>query len=205
MLIVNFKNYKFGIEILNVAKIIQRFNKNAIVCVPAPYIGYISNNTKLKVFSQHINDKESGTTTGFLVAEAVKGAGASGTLLNHSEHKLPLSVVKKIMERCKKLNLRVVVCASTLWEVKKLKKFNPYAIAYEDPKLISTGKSITSHNPKAVLKFVKLLKNSKIIPLCGAGVSSMKDYDESLKLGCKGALVASAIAKSKNPAGFFKG
>ena len=54
-------------------------------------------------------------------------------------------------------------------------------------------------------KFVSLLKNTKIIPLCGAGINSKEDYLEALKLGCKGILVSSVVAKSKgkNPEKFL--
>ena len=79
------------------------------------------------------------------------------------------------------------------------KKLKPYAIAFEDPKLVGSGKSITSYNAKNVLKFSKLLKSTKIIPLCGAGISSLDDIKESKKLGCKGVLISSSIAKVNKP------
>ena len=109
------------------------------------------------------------------------------------------------MLRCKKINLKVIVCAANLIEVKKIKKLNPFAIAFEDPKLISTGKSITKYKTNELKKFVSLLKNTKIIPLCGAGINSKNDYLEALNLGCKGILVSSVIANSKNPEIFLKG
>ena len=107
------------------------------------------------------------------------------------------------MKICDKLNLKVVICTSNLAESKKMKKLKPFAIAFEDPKLISTGKSITKYKVDELKKFISLLKNTKIIPLCGAGIKSKEDYDEALKLGCKGILVSSVVANSKNPERFL--
>ena len=40
------------------------------------------------VFAQHIDTNGQGKSTGFVTADAVKEAGAVGTLLNHAEHKI---------------------------------------------------------------------------------------------------------------------
>ena len=143
MIVINFKNYKARKDVLVLAKKIERFLPKAIVAVPSVDIHCISRHTKLKTFAQHVDFHEKGKTTGFLIPEAAKAHGASGTLLNHSEHKLKFDALKKTMLRCKKANLKVITCASNLKESKEIKKLNPFAIAFEDPKLISTGKSIT--------------------------------------------------------------
>ena len=205
MIVINFKNYVYGQKSLKLAKKIEKILPNAILTVSAVDIGYLIYFTKLKVYAQHVDFHEKGKTTGFLIPEAAKAHGASGTLLNHSEHKLKFDELKKTMLRCKKVNLKVIVCAANLIEVKKIKKLNPFAIAFEDPKLISTGKSITKYKTNELKKFVSLLKNTKIIPLCGAGINSKNDYLEALNLGCKGILVSSVIANSKNPEIFLKG
>lgn len=208
MIVVNFKNYKFGDDVLRIVKLIQKNKKikNPIVCVSAPDIRLIASKTKLTVFAQHINDKPNGKTTGFLVTEAVKAAGAKGTLLNHSEHKLYSQNVGNLVKRCSEIGLKVILCVSSMRELRKYIKLNPYAMAFEDPKLIATGKSITTHNSRAIKKFVEKIKksNSKIIPLCGAGISTAEDYKEALALGCKGVLVSSAVANSRNPNTFLK-
>ncbi len=53
-------------------------------------------------------------------------------------------------------------------------------------------------------RFVKMLKGSKIIPLCGAGIGNLEDVLEAKRLGCKGILISSAIAKDKKPERFLK-
>ncbi len=194
MIVINFKNYKKGREVLRLSRKIEKYLPKAIVAIPSVNLEEISEKTGLRVFSQHV-EKNSEKETGFLTVEAAKKSGAKGSLLNHSEHKVGIKKIREISKE--KINL--IVCASNLKEAREIKKLKPYAIAFEDPKLISTGKSITKYNPQSVRKFVKILKGTKILPLCGAGINSKGDVVEAKKLGCKGVLIASAIANSKNP------
>jgi triosephosphate isomerase len=158
----------------------------------------------MPVFAQSIEIPEKGRGTGKLAPEQILATGAKGSLLNHSENKIPLTHIKKIVERCRELELKLIICASTLKEAEKIKKLSPYAIAFEDPKLIVSGKSITKVKTSSVKKFVDLLKGTDIIPLCGAGISTPEDVAQSLLLGCKGVLVSSVIANSQNPEHFLK-
>lgn len=204
MIVINFKNYKSGKEVLKLADKIEKHLPYAIVSVPALNLKETAEMTTSSVYAQHIDSESGKRVTGFITAEAVKKSGAKGTLLNHSEHKLDYKKLKETVKECRKNKLKTILCASDIREVKKLKKLKPYAIAFEDPKLISTGKSITEYNTEGIKKFVKSLKRTNIIPLCGAGISSAEDYAEAKKLGCRGVLIASAIANSKNPEKLLK-
>jgi triosephosphate isomerase (TIM) len=204
MIVINFKNYKSGNQSLFLAKTIQKYLPKAILAVPATDIQNLTKNTNMQIYAQHISPLKGNKNTGFILPESIKDAGAKGTLLNHSEHKTFLSEIKKTILRNNKLNLKTIVCASSIRITKKIKKLSPYAIAFEDPKLIASKKSITSHNPKTIKKFVKLLENTSIIPLCGSGINSITDIQQAKKLGCKGILIASAIANSKNPIKLLK-
>lgn len=197
MIIVNFKNYKTGKEVLKFAKKIN--DKCTIAAVPSVNIEEVSKNTDLIVYSQHLDSKDSKRDTGFLTPKAAKKAGAKGTLLNHSEHRIPLKKLKETIKECKKQGLKTIVCASNLKKVKEIKRLKPFAIAYEEPKLISSKKSITDYKTMDVLKFVKALNGTKIFPLCGAGINNKKDIENARKLGCKGVLISSAVMKSRNP------
>ncbi|MFH1376610.1 MAG: triose-phosphate isomerase [Candidatus Woesearchaeota archaeon] len=204
MIIINFKNYKRGKETLKLAKLIEKINKNIIVAVPSGDLEEVSKKTKLKVYAQHVDYREPGKGTGYVIPEELKSLKVKGSIINHSEHRIPKQAIKKTIQRLKKLKLKSIVCAKNLKEVKEFKKLKPYAIAYEDPKLISTKKSITEYNKESVIKFSKLLKNTKIIPICGAGINKKEDIEEAKKLGCKGVLIASAIANVKNPEKLLK-
>jgi len=204
MLIINFKTYKQGKKVLDLIKKIEKYDKKAIVCLQPTGL-HLASKTKLKVFSQHVDAGEGKKSTGFITPSAIKSKGAKGSLLNHSEHPVSLEVIKKTIKATNKLKLKLIICTSSIKQTKQIKKLKPYAIAFEEKELISTGKSITRYNPKKIKDFVKELSKTKIIPICGAGISTKKDYGEAIKLGCRGVLVSSAIAKSANPAKFFKG
>ena len=157
----------------------------------------MSKRTKLKVFSQHVDAYTKGRHTGLIISEAIKAEGAKGSLINHSEHKVVLKQILDTIKLTKKNNLKLIACISDFNNLKKIKKLKPFAIAYEEPDLISSGRSITNANPINVKKFSKELKNSGVKALCGAGISTKEDIIKAKELGCDGVLVSSAIVKYK--------
>jgi len=193
--IINLKAYRQGASVERLVHAIERTDEKVIVCVQATDISEVVKNTKLKVFAQHVDNLKSGSHTGYVLPEAVRLRGASGTLLNHSEHKISFKELKSMKNICKWQRLKTVICVSSIKEAKEVMKLNPWAIAYEEEKLISTGKSITEYNSKEVKEFASLFKDSKIIPLCGAGISSKDDITKAEELGCRGVLIGSAVAK----------
>ena len=195
MIIVNFKNYVVGKKSLALAKKIERINNKVIVAVPSTDISEIVKRTRLKVYAEHVDHFTGPKTTGYVIPESVKSAGSKGMLINHSEHKISMREIGLTVSRCKKLKMDSVVCVGGLSEAKKVMKFKPKAIAFEDPKLISSGKSITKYKADDVKKFALLLRGSGILALCGAGISSKEDIKASYDLGCKGVLVSSAVAR----------
>ncbi|MEM3113049.1 MAG: triose-phosphate isomerase [Candidatus Pacearchaeota archaeon] len=195
MNVINFKAYKQGRQVIDLAKQISRYDRNAILCVQAVDIFSVSKAVKNLVFAQHVDSREKGRNTGFVILEAIKSAGAKGTLINHSEHRINFKDIKLVTEKCKKLNLKTIVFISELKEVNKIKKLKPWAIAYEDPYLVGTGKPITKYKAENVKKFAEILKKTGIISLCGAGISSREDIIMAKKLGCKGVAIGSAIAE----------
>jgi|SRR3989338_1800653 len=204
MIIVNFKNYKIGSDVIDLIKKIEIYYNKAIVAVPSLEIKEAVGSTRLEVYAQHVDYHEKGKGTGKVIPEDLITAGVKGSILNHSEHKLKFDEIKQTVKRCNEMNFKLVICASNLTEVKKIAKLRPYAIAFEDPKLISTGNSITEYKSVDVKKFVGLLDGTDIIPLCGAGITKGEDVAAALVLGCRGILVSSAVANSQNPEGFLK-
>lgn len=200
MILINFKNYKRGKEAVDLARTIFLYANKAAVAVPVSDIKEIAASAGgMEVYAQHVDYHEPGKSTGYTLPESLHEYGAKGTLLNHSEHPLPFQVIKKTVKRCEERGLKVVLCAKNLTQVKRFKALNPTAIAFEDPKLIASGRSITQAKPATIAKFVKLLEDTSIIPMCGAGISSAADIAAAYQLGCKGVLIASAIADSHNP------
>src|SRR3989338_4966038 len=166
MLIINFKNYKVGKDVLDLAKKIEIYYNKAIIAVPFTELLETVKNLgpNMEVYAQHIDYHEKGKSTGYTIPESLINVGVVGAILNHSEHRLKISEIKKTIKRCNEVGLKVVICTSSLRETSQLKKLNPYAIAFEDKKLIATGKSITEHKQHDIKKFVELLKDTEIIP-----------------------------------------
>ncbi len=204
IIVVNFKNYVYGGKTLDIIRKIDIYCNKAIVAISFVDIREIAKNTTIPIYAQHVDHFEQGRATGFMTAEAIKDAGAKGSLLNHSEHPISIIKIKKTIDRCNENGLKLIICVSSLEQAQKIKILNPYALAFEDPKLIASGKSITSYRTHDVKKFVELLDKSNILALCGAGVNSADDVKHALELGCEGVLVSSAVANSQDPDNFLK-
>ena len=200
--IINFKTYKqsTGKNAIKLAKICDKVAKKTkakiIICPQAADI-CISKKISIPVFAQHIDPVKQGQTTGYVLAEDVKSEGATGTLLNHSEHKLTFAKLKKAVEICKKNKLKIVICASSPAEAKKVAQLKPDYIAIEPPELIGGKISISTAKPEVITKTTKLIK--KIPILVGAGVHEKIDVINAMKHGAKGILIASGIIKAKFP------
>lgn len=196
MIIVNTKNYKRGSDLLKLVQLIQQYDLKIIVSVPAHDIRYCAGRSPLTIFAQHVDYVGDEKSTGYISAQSTRDAGAFGTLLNHSEHPISYDILKKTIEQCKKMKLTTIVCADSLESARKIAALQPTAIAFEDATLIGTRKSITSAKANDIKKFVTSLKGKPIIPLCGAGISSIEDVRAAYALGCKGVLIASALANT---------
>lgn len=162
---------------------------------------FLSIEPSFPLFAQHVDPFPLGAHTGNITVEELKELEVQGTILNHSEKKVPFLVLKQTVKQCQQLKLVVVLCASTLSEAKKLLSLKPEFLAYEPKELIGGKISVTEARPDIITKAVALTK--KMSPttkvLCGAGVHSRKDVHRALELGCQGVLVAHAIVQAKQP------
>ncbi|UCD06842.1 MAG: triose-phosphate isomerase [Candidatus Aenigmatarchaeota archaeon] len=206
ILLINLKAYKEGTgeNALKLAKIADSFaseNVEIILAVQPVDIKLISDNGGLKVFSQHVDPIGYGKYTGWILPESIKQAGASGTLLNHSERRMEPETIEKSIKRCKELKLTTVVCTPAVEEGERIAEFEPDFIAFESPELIGTLKSVSRLEPESVKRFVEAAKkiNPKVIPLCGAGVANSEDVRAAIKLGTSGVILATAVVKSRKP------
>ena len=84
--------------------IAERVNeKTGISIAIAPQaidIAAVTVSSETPVFAQHIDPVYYGKYTGHILPEAVAEAGAYGTLLNHSEHQIPLDKIEAAIKRC---------------------------------------------------------------------------------------------------------
>jgi triosephosphate isomerase len=205
-IIINCKNYLeiAGEKIFQLSEIAQdiseRYKIEIIIAPPQNSLFYLSQFIKLPLICQHVDDEKIGPTTGFIIPEIAKSYGASGSLINHSEHRMEHANIKNAIERLRQLNMFSVVCASTSREVGELSRFNPDMIAIEPPELIGTGKAVSKVNPSIITESVKeartYSKNVKVI--CGAGIVDKTDIQSAIKLGSQGILLASGLIKSES-------
>ena len=207
IIIVNFKGYKeaIGEKAVYLARIAEKVSleTGVTVAVAPQYVDIfrITSEVSLPVFAQHIDPVVPGSCTGHVVAEAVKEAGAVGTLINHSEKRLILADIDAIIRRAKGVGLVTVVCSNNPEVSAAVAALNPDMVAVEPPELIGTGIPVSKAKPEVVSGTVNVVKrvSPDVVVLCGAGISSGEDVEAALKLGTKGVLLASGVVKSKDP------
>jgi triosephosphate isomerase len=204
---VNFKTYieatgKRAIELAKMAEEISRDTGVAIIVAPQfTDIEPVSKTVDIPVFSQHIDSVKPGAHTGHVLAEAVKSAGADGSLLNHSEKRIVPSELSESLKLCVDADLRSLVCADTTEASVRIAKMMPDMIAIEPPELIGTGISVSTARPELITESVREIRevNRSVRVLCGAGVTTAEDVSKALELGSEGVLVASGVVKNKDP------
>jgi len=206
LILVNFKTYseatgKKAVELAKKAEKVSLETKVSIGVAPQfTDIAAVASSTEIPVFAQHIDPIEPGSYTGHVLADAVKEAGAMGTLINHSERQLKLSDIDMAVRVAREKKLVSVVCANNQTVSAAAAALKPDIIAVEPPELIGTGIPVSKAKPEVVLNTVKLVKevNQKVTVLCGAGISHGEDVTAALRLGTQGVLVASSIVKAKD-------
>lgn len=207
MLVLNFKTYPQTTSANLVEKleaIVDAFMEEpalAEIVVVAPSIAELGLarflEPGLTLAAQTAVNTELGKSTGQLPLPLLKDLTVDYVIANHSEIKLGIDVAIDLIKAANEQGLRVIACCESVEEAKELLAANPFAIAYEPPELIGTGISVSTR-PEAVSAFVELFQDSEVLPLIGAGVTTKEDVENSLKLGAKGVLVASAFAKAED-------
>jgi len=206
IIVVNVKTYaeatgKKALEIAEImSKVAKETDANLAIAVQHPDIKIVADNVDIPVLAQHIDPIEPGSHTGWILAEAVKEAGAIGTLLNHSEHRLKLADIDTCIKLAKENELTTIVCSNNLDTSKAIAALKPDFVAIEPPELIGGDISVTTANPEIVADAVREVRaiNREIKILCGAGVKKGEDVSKAIELGTDGVLLASGVVKAQN-------
>ncbi len=207
MIIVNFKTYleATGQRAVELAKQAERASKETGVYIAvAPQftdIKAVADAVEIPVYAQHIDPIKPGSSTGHVLVEAVKQAGAVGTLINHSERQIKLADIDAVIRLANQHELISCLCTNNPTTSASAAYLCPDIISIEPPELIGTGVAVSKAQPEAVTNTIKLVRkvNDEAVILCGAGISCGEDVAVALKLGTHGVLVASGIVKAKNP------
>lgn len=206
MLIVNFKNYPevLGEGSLRLAKaaagLSWEIGIDVVVAPPTPMLHSVATSVKVPVFAQRADLGEQGKSTGATIPESIKAAGCVGSILNHSESRIPMDLLASTIQRMKGLGLSSCACAETAQEAVQVAAMEPEYIAIEPPELIGTGKAVSKARPELLTETAQALARAgyKGALLCGAGIVTGDDVATAIKLGTRGVLVASSVVKARD-------
>jgi len=195
--IINYKTYResSGDAAVKLSKLIPK-KPNIYVC-PQTIDLCRFKRLGLNILAQHVDYQSFGSHTGHVIPEVIKSYGVTGSLVNHSEKRMPLWQISETVKRLKALRLVSVVCVENLDELKKVKALKPDAIAVEPPELIGGDVSVSTAEPELVSDAVKISGNIPL--LVGAGIKTGDDVRAAIELGSEGVLVASGVVKNKQP------
>jgi len=207
IIIINFKTYAeaTGKKAIALAKQAERVSHetNAHIVVAPQFvdIAAVAEAVGIPIFAQHIDPIKPGSSTGHVLAESVKEAGAVGTLINHSERQLKLADIDAVVKLANEKDLISCVCTNNPAVSAAVAYLHPDIISIEPPELIGSGVAVSKAKPEEVTRTIELVRkvNSHAVILCGAGISHGEDVAVALKLRTQGVLVASAIVKAKDP------
>lgn len=169
----------------------------------APQTAHLSAvaDTGVETWAQHVDPVDHGSHTGTALAEAAVDAGASGTLLNHSERRLRLADIDTALTAADRTGLATVVCANNAEQIAAVAALGPDAVAVEPPELIGTGTPVSQADPDIVRDAVEAARgvDPSVDVYCGAGISTGDDVVAARELGADGVLLASGVAKADEP------
>lgn len=191
-----------GFELAKICEAVSAEQVMSIVICPQQVeLAKIASSVKIPCFAQHVEAVEPGSHTGFVTLDSIKAAGATGTLVNHSEHRLKIADVEFIIGKAASLDLLTIVCTNNIAVSKAVAELKPYAVAVEPPELIGSGRSVSKVDPGIVAETVKEVKRvyADCVVLCGAGVTNGEDVKAAIELGADGVLLASGVVKAKDP------
>jgi len=212
LIVVNFKTYSsaHGAN----AEMLAKFMAEAdATCDSADFVAVVSAfdlasvkaaAPNLQVWAQHLDPVGFGSNTGWLHPETAIERGATGTIINHAEHKVSIDHVKNLLAQLPD-GFPVCACAADLDEAKALAALGPTMIAVEPPELIGGDISVTTADPEIVSGTANLVKsvNPDVRVLCGAGVKNGDDVAMAIQLGTEGVLLASGVTKADDPQGIL--
>jgi triosephosphate isomerase (TIM) len=207
LILVNLKTYKEGMGnrahmIANAA--VQVAQESGVTIGIAPsYIDLhpLAHHFSVPVYAQHVDGCEPGANTGHVTVEAIRTAGAAGSLINHSERRLTIAEIEASVRGLRTHQLISVVCSNNEMTSAGAAALGPDYVAIEPPELIGSGVSVSKANPDIIRRSVAAVHavNPKVKVLTGAGIQSGECVKIAVDLGTDGVLLASSVVKSKEP------
>src|SRR3990170_3110528 len=163
-LLINFKTYleATGKRAVDLSRRIEEVAKNTDVRLGvAPQfcdIAQVAVQVEIPVFAQHIDPISPGAFTGHVLAESVKAAGGSGTIINHSERNLQMKDIEKSVQFARSVGLSTVVCAGTSSLGAAVALTEPDMVAIEPPELIGSGRAVSKERAEIITDSVRKIR-----------------------------------------------
>jgi triosephosphate isomerase len=208
LILINAKTFKEGMGnrahmIANAAQLVAHESGITIGLAPSFFdLHPISHHFAIPVYAQHVDGFEPGAHTGHITADALKIAGAAGSLINHSERRLTLADIESSVRALQAQKLISVICSNNEATSAGAAALGPEYVAIEPPELIGSGVSVSKANPDIIRRSVAAVHavNPKVKVLTGAGIQSGECVKIAVDLGTDGVLLASSVVKAKEPA-----
>ena len=118
LILVNLKTFKEGMGnrghmIANAAQLVAHESGVTIGIAPS-YMDLhpLCHHFAIPVYAQHVDGFEPGAHTGHITVDALRVAGAAGSLINHSERRLTLAEIEASVRALQAQKLISVVCSN---------------------------------------------------------------------------------------------
>jgi len=185
------------IKILSsVKKVVNETNIPIIAVAQATDIYRIKKELGIEIWSQHVDPIDPGKNTGWISPYSIKEAGATGVLINHSEHKISEEAVVKTVEKAKQYGLKTMVIGQSPEMVIKYDSLDADFVSYEKEDLIASSTSLIDQQEAAIRELVKKIKHPLII---GAGINDGEDTKKTKAAGAAGVLMATYFVTAPDP------
>ncbi len=207
LILINLKTYREGMgarahAIATAAQLVAQ-ESGATIGIAPSYIDLhpLAKHFMIPVYAQHVDGSAPGAHTGQVTVDAIRMAGATGSLVNHSERRLTLADIESSVRALQAQKLTAVVCTNNEVTSAAAAALAPEYVAIEPPELIGSGVSVSKANPEIIRRSVAAVHatGEKVKVLTGAGIQSGDCVKIALELGTDGVLLASSVVKAEDP------
>jgi triosephosphate isomerase len=203
---IGLKGYSWGADALRLAveadRAAEALGVSIVFDPQAVDIPAIAASThRIHVWAQHMDPFPPGRGVGGVLAEALRDAGATGTLLSHSEKRMTHDDIASAIVRAHQCGLGTMVFADSPADAASLAALGPDIVLAEPPDLIATGVSAGNVMADFVRDAVAAVKavDPAILVMSGAGVNGPEDVDRMMRLGLDGTGSSSGILRATDP------
>ena len=153
------------------------------------------------VFAQHMDPVTIGRGNGSVLPEALKAAGAHGTMLNHTERPMTLSDIARAIRRADEVGLLTVVSSDSPEQAAAVAQLRPNIVLAEPPELIGGNVSVATQMRDFVEQTARLVAgvDPEVLVMCAAGIRTAADVAAIVELGVGATGTTSGITRAPDP------